>query len=158
LGEVPFTLANIIPPMKAADLVRQVGLGERWANVRLPYFLSEKDDRVYLVGDIAGNTPYPKSGMVAYVSGTIVARQIAERLKGKPLAEIPPELPTNICYSFVRLRGGHLGGRQLLLGRGGQADQGPELRGQPALRRQRPGGLRLGLGPLERHVRPGLKG
>jgi NADPH-dependent 2,4-dienoyl-CoA reductase/sulfur reductase-like enzyme len=101
LGDVPFALANIIPPMKAADLVRQAGLGERWANVRIPYFLSEKDDRVYLVGDITGNTPYPKSGMIAYVSGTIVARQIAERLKGKPLAEIPPELPSNICYSFV---------------------------------------------------------
>jgi NADPH-dependent 2,4-dienoyl-CoA reductase/sulfur reductase-like enzyme len=101
LGDVPFALANIIPPMKAADIVRQAGLGERWANVRIPYFLSEKDDRVYLVGDITGNTPYPKSGMIAYVSGTIVARQIAERLKGKPLAEIPPELPTNICYSFV---------------------------------------------------------
>jgi NADPH-dependent 2,4-dienoyl-CoA reductase/sulfur reductase-like enzyme len=101
LGEVPFTLADIIPPMKAGELVRVAGLGERWANVRVPYFLSEKDDRVYLVGDITGNTPYPKSGMVAYVSGTIVARHIAERLRGKPLAEIPPELPNNICYSFV---------------------------------------------------------
>jgi len=101
LGDVPFTVADIIPPMKAADIVRQVGLGERWANVRIPYFLSEKDDRVYLVGDITGNTPYPKSGMIAYVSGTIVARHLTERLKGKPLAEIPPELPSNICYSFV---------------------------------------------------------
>uniref|UniRef100_A0A7C2C067 Twin-arginine translocation signal domain-containing protein n=1 Tax=Thermus islandicus TaxID=540988 RepID=A0A7C2C067_9DEIN len=101
LGDVPFTLVNLIPPMKAAEIVRQAGLGERWANVRIPYFLSEKDDRVYLVGDITGNTPYPKSGMVAYVSGTIVARHLTERLKGKPLAEIPPELPTNICYSFV---------------------------------------------------------
>jgi NADPH-dependent 2,4-dienoyl-CoA reductase/sulfur reductase-like enzyme len=101
LGEVPFTLANIIPPMKAGELVRVAGLGERWANVRIPYFLSEQDDRIYLVGDITGNTPYPKSGMVAYVSGTIVARHLAERLRGKPLAEIPPELPQNICYSFV---------------------------------------------------------
>uniref|UniRef100_A0A7V4A054 Sulfide dehydrogenase n=2 Tax=Thermus tengchongensis TaxID=1214928 RepID=A0A7V4A054_9DEIN len=101
LGDVPFTVADIIPPMKAGELVRTAGLGERWANVKVPYFLSEKDDRVYLVGDITGNTPYPKSGMVAYVSGTIVARHLAERLKGKPLAEIPPELPHNICYSFV---------------------------------------------------------
>ncbi|MDW8017827.1 MAG: FAD-dependent oxidoreductase [Thermus sp.] len=101
LGEVPFTLANIVPPMKAGELVRIAGLGERWANIRLPYFLSERDDRVYLLGDIVGNTPYPKSGMVAYVSGTIVARHLAERLKGKPLSEIPYELPTNICYSFV---------------------------------------------------------
>jgi NADPH-dependent 2,4-dienoyl-CoA reductase/sulfur reductase-like enzyme len=101
LGDVPFTLANIIPPMKAAEIVRQVGLGERWANARLPYFLSERDDRVYLVGDITGNTPYPKSGMVAYVSGNIVARHIGQRLGGKSLAEIAPELPTNICYSFV---------------------------------------------------------
>ena len=101
LGDVPFALANLIPPMKAGELVRAAGLGERWANVRIPYFLSEKDDRIYLVGDIIGNTPYPKSGMVAYVSGTIVARHIAERLGGKPLGEIPPELPQNICYSFV---------------------------------------------------------
>ncbi len=101
LGDYPFALADVIPPMKAGELVRVAGLGERWANVRIPYFLSEKDDRVYLVGDITGNTPYPKSGMVAYVSGTIVARQIVERLKGKPLADIPPELPNNICYSFV---------------------------------------------------------
>lgn len=101
LGDVPFTVANLIPPMKAGELVRIAGLGERWANIRLPYFLSEKDDRVYLVGDIIGNTPYPKSGMVAYVSGTIVARHLAERLQGKPLSEIPYELPTNICYSFV---------------------------------------------------------
>ncbi|RYM29110.1 sulfide dehydrogenase, partial [Meiothermus sp. PNK-Is4] len=101
LGEVPFTLADLIPPMKAAEIVRQVGLGERWANVQLPYFLSEKDERVYLVGDITGNTPYPKSGMIAYVSGNIVARHIGQRLGGKALAEIPPELPTNICYSFV---------------------------------------------------------
>ncbi|WP_117238521.1 FCSD flavin-binding domain-containing protein [Thermus sediminis] len=101
LGDVPFTVANIIPPMKAAEIVQQAGLGERWANIRLPYFFSERDDRVYLLGDIVGNTPYPKSGMVAYVSGTIVARQIAERLRGRPLAEIAPELPTNICYSFV---------------------------------------------------------
>ncbi|WP_018110650.1 FAD-dependent oxidoreductase [Thermus igniterrae] len=101
LGDVPFTVANVIPPMKAGELVRIAGLGERWANIRLPYFLSEKDDRVYLVGDIIGNTPYPKSGMVAYVSGTIVARHLAQRLQGKPLAEIPYELPTNICYSFV---------------------------------------------------------
>lgn len=82
-------------------MVRIAGLGERWANVRVPYFLSEKDDRVYLVGDIVGNTPFPKSGQVAYVSATIVARQLAERLRGKPLAEMPPELPNNICYSFV---------------------------------------------------------
>ncbi|MER3557761.1 MAG: sulfide dehydrogenase, partial [Thermus sp.] len=101
LGDYPFALADLIPPMRAAQIVRQVGLGERWANVRLPYFLSEKDERVYLVGDITGNTPYPKSGMVAYVSGNIVAQHIGQRLRGKPLAEIPPELPTNICYSFV---------------------------------------------------------
>ncbi|BFH80343.1 FAD-dependent oxidoreductase [Thermus thermophilus] len=101
LGDVPFSLANLIPPMKAGELVRTAGLGERWANVRVPYFLSEKDDRIYLLGDIIGNTPYPKSGMVAYVSGTIVAQQIVERLKGKPLSEIAPALPQNICYSFV---------------------------------------------------------
>jgi NADPH-dependent 2,4-dienoyl-CoA reductase/sulfur reductase-like enzyme len=101
LGEFEYDLANIIPPMKAGEIVRQAGLGERWANVQLPSFLSERDDRVYLVGDVLGNVPYPKSGQVAYNDGKIIAEHIASRIAGKALAEIANALPDNICYSFV---------------------------------------------------------
>jgi NADH dehydrogenase FAD-containing subunit len=87
--------------MKAGEIVRQAGLGERWANVQLPSFLSERDDRVYLVGDVLGNVPYPKSGQVAYNDGKIIAEHIASRIAGKALTEIANALPDNICYSFV---------------------------------------------------------
>lgn len=101
LGEFKFDLANIIPPMKAGEIVRASGLGDRWANIQLPSFLSERDDRIYLLGDIVGNAPYPKSGQVAYNGGKIVAAHIAQRIAGRRLAEIPTPLPENICYSFV---------------------------------------------------------
>ncbi|RIH89404.1 FAD-dependent oxidoreductase [Calidithermus roseus] len=101
LGEYGYDLANLIPPMKAGEIVRSAGLGERWANVRLPYFLSEKDERVYLVGDVLGNVPFSKSGQVAYNDGKIIAEHIASRVAGKRLEEIPHALPDNICYSFV---------------------------------------------------------
>lgn len=101
LGEYKFDLANIIPPMKAGEIVRTAGLGDRWANVQLPTFLSEKDDRVYIIGDVIGNAPLPKSGQVAYNDGKIIAEHIAQRIAGKRLAEIPNPLPDNICYSFV---------------------------------------------------------
>jgi NADPH-dependent 2,4-dienoyl-CoA reductase/sulfur reductase-like enzyme len=101
LGEFEFDLANIIPPMKAGEIVRASGLGDRWASVQLPTFLSERDDRIYVIGDIVGNTPYPKSGQVAYNVGKIVSEHIAHRIAGRRLAEIPNPLPDNICYSFV---------------------------------------------------------
>lgn len=101
LGEFEYDMANIIPPMKAGEIVRSAGLGERWANVQLPSFLSEKDDRVYLVGDVLGNVPYPKSGQVAYNDGKIIAEHIASRISGKKLTDISNPLPDNICYSFV---------------------------------------------------------
>lgn len=101
LGEFKFDLANIIPPMKAGEIVRTAGLGDRWASVRLPTFLSERDDRVYIIGDVIGNVPYPKSGQVAYNDGKIIADHIAQRIAGKRLDEIANPLPDNICYSFV---------------------------------------------------------
>lgn len=100
-GDFKYDLANVIPPMKAGEIVRTAGLGERWANVKLPTFLSERDDRVYLAGDILGNVPYPKSGQVAYNDGRIIAEHIVARLAGRSPDEIAPQFPDNICFSFV---------------------------------------------------------
>lgn len=99
-GEVPFTAANVIPPMRASGLVRQAGLGERWAAVRLPGFESQADDRVWVIGDAQGS-PLPKSGQVAFTMGQQVARQVLRRAAGE--APLPAtgvaELPTGICWS-----------------------------------------------------------
>jgi NADH dehydrogenase FAD-containing subunit len=100
-GDFDYALANIIPPMKASPLVAAAGLGDRWANIRAPFFMSEADDRVYVIGDIIGGQPFPKSGQMAQSMGGVVAGHIAERLAGKELDEIEASLPTNICYSFV---------------------------------------------------------
>ncbi|MEZ4607118.1 MAG: FAD/NAD(P)-binding oxidoreductase [Deinococcales bacterium] len=101
LGDFSFDLANIIPQMKAGGIVQQAGLGERWANIALPYFTAEGDDSVYLLGDIVGNLPVPKSGMIANSEGHIVAKQLADRIAGKTKEESAIEMPSNICYSFV---------------------------------------------------------
>jgi NADH dehydrogenase FAD-containing subunit len=101
-GEVPFAHANLVLPMRAPALIRQAGLGERWANVKLPSFQSQADDRIYVVGDSQG-TPLPKSGHVAFGSGQQVAEEIRSRLAGKPVAVAAGEvdLPLGICWANV---------------------------------------------------------
>lgn len=101
LGEFTFDLANLIPQMKAGEIVRTAGLGDRWANVKQPNFVSEMDDNVYLIGDVVGNMPVPKSGMVANTTGHIVGKHLAQRISGKEIADIEVLGPSNICYSFV---------------------------------------------------------
>jgi len=101
-GAVPFAHANLVLPMRAPALIRQAGLGERWANVKLPSFQSQVDDRVYVIGDSQGS-PLPKSGHVAFGSGRQVAEAIAERIAGKspvnPTGAV--DLPLGICWANV---------------------------------------------------------
>ena len=101
-GDVAFAHANLILPMRAPALIRQAGLGERWANVRLPSFQSQVDDRIYVIGDSQGS-PLPKSGHVAFGSGQQVAEAIAERIAGKsPVASTGAvDLPLGICWANV---------------------------------------------------------
>ncbi|MDO9507603.1 MAG: FAD/NAD(P)-binding oxidoreductase [Hydrogenophaga sp.] len=101
-GNVPFAHANLILPMRAPALIRQAGLGERWANIRLPSFQSQVDDRIYVIGDSQG-TPLPKSGHVAFGSGQRVAEAIAERIAGKsPVVSTGAvDLPLGICWANV---------------------------------------------------------
>jgi len=101
-GVVPFAHANLVLPMRAPALIRQAGLGERWANVKLPSFQSQVDDRVYVIGDSQGS-PLPKSGHVAFGSGQQVAEAIAERIAGKSPAKPTGviDLPLGICWANV---------------------------------------------------------
>ena len=101
-GEVGFQHANLVLPMRAPGLIRQAGLGERWAAIKLPSFQSVADDRIYVIGDAQGS-PLPKSGHVAFNAGKQVAEEILERLAGKtmtaPTAVV--DLPTGICWAKV---------------------------------------------------------
>ncbi len=102
-GDIGYTAANIVLPMRAPELVRKAGLGERWANVKLPTFQSAADERVYVVGDAQG-TPLPKSGHVAFGAGQQVAGDILATLAGKavrPAAGDVVGLPNGICWAKV---------------------------------------------------------
>lgn len=101
-GDVEFSAANLILPMRAPDIVRQAGLGERWAAIRLPSFESQADPRIHIIGDAQG-TPLPKSGHVAFGAGKQVGQQVLDRLAGKaPAAHAGPvALPMGICWANV---------------------------------------------------------
>ncbi|MCB2016485.1 MAG: NAD(P)/FAD-dependent oxidoreductase [Hydrogenophaga sp.] len=101
-GDIDFSQANLVLPMRAAALIRQAGLGERWAAVNLPTFQSQADERIYVIGDAQGS-PLPKSGHVAFGSGQQVAEDVLARASGKPVT--PPtgevDLPMGICWASV---------------------------------------------------------
>ena len=101
-GDIAFQHANLVLPMRASSLVRQAGLGERWAAIKLPRFVSQADDKIYVIGDAQG-TPLPKSGHVAFNTGKQVAEEILERVAGKVIAAPtgPVDLPLGICWANV---------------------------------------------------------
>lgn len=102
MGDIPFTEANLVLPMRAPALVRQAGLGERWAAVHLPSFRSQADEAVYVIGDAQGS-PLPKSGHVAFGAGVQVGREIVRRLAGDTIAAptAAVALPSGICWASV---------------------------------------------------------
>jgi sulfide dehydrogenase [flavocytochrome c] flavoprotein subunit len=102
-GDIKFQHANIVLPMRAPALIRQAGLGQRWADIKLPSFQSQADPNVFVIGDSQG-APLPKSGHVAFGAGQMVAEQIVAMVAGTYKA---PELgdqvtlPTGICWGKV---------------------------------------------------------
>ena len=100
MGDVPFTEANLVLPMRAPGIIRQAGLGERWAAIKLPSFLSQADEKIYVIGDAQG-TPLPKSGHVAFGTGVQVGHDIVRRLSGEaaPAASGPVSLPPGLCWA-----------------------------------------------------------
>ncbi|QOG11818.1 FAD-dependent oxidoreductase [Arcobacter sp. FWKO B] len=98
-----FDDANIIPSNKASSLITKSGLAvnsQGWARVKTPSFQSLNDENIYLVGDVVGEYPFPKSAQMAHSSGIILGEQIAKILKGQN-PQFGLKLPGNICYSMV---------------------------------------------------------
>jgi sulfide dehydrogenase [flavocytochrome c] flavoprotein chain len=100
MGDLSFTEANLVLPMRAPALVREAGLGERWAAIELPNFQSQADDKIYVIGDAQG-TPLPKSGHVAFGTGVQVGREIVRRVTGEaaPAAGGAVSLPAGLCWA-----------------------------------------------------------
>lgn len=98
-GETRYSMANIIPEMKAGAIVHTAGVSDgRWVQVN-PYTMqTKKDPRVFVVGDVIGGQPFPKSGFMASSVGKAAARQIAAIMQGKKPGT--PKL-LNTCFSTV---------------------------------------------------------
>ncbi|SNZ15819.1 FAD-dependent oxidoreductase [Hydrogenobacter hydrogenophilus] len=105
-GDFKFTDANLVPPHQAGELVWMADLIAKdkdgkptgWADQDPLTFQAKSDPHVFLVGDVIGGTPYPKSGHMGNSQGKIVAKIIAGRIAGK---DVKPTLPDNTCYSMV---------------------------------------------------------
>jgi len=102
VGDFRFSAANVVLPMRAPELVRKAGLGERWASVKLPSFQATADENIYVIGDSVG-APLPKSGHLAFESGARVATHIAARVRSAapPAPTGPVDLPSAICWGWV---------------------------------------------------------
>ncbi len=105
-GDFKFADANLVPPHQAGELVWMADLIAKdkegkptgWADQDPLTFQAKTDPHVFLVGDVIGGVPYPKSGHMGNSQGKIVAKIIASRIAGK---EAPFALPDNTCYSMV---------------------------------------------------------
>lgn len=107
--EFRFDDAILMPPQQAGDLVRKADLAVRegrdqgWAALDPLHLNARDDERIFLVGDLAGNVSplfgsYPKSGHMAAALGRIAAAEIAARAHDQP----PPVLlPESVCNVFT---------------------------------------------------------
>ena len=98
-----FDDANIIPANKASKLLENSNLAvtsDGWGRVQTPGFRSLNNNDIYIVGDVLGEYPFPKSAQMADSCGIILGKQIARRAKGLDPKEGKDEIG-NVCYSMV---------------------------------------------------------
>ncbi|MEE4301064.1 MAG: NAD(P)/FAD-dependent oxidoreductase [Pseudomonadales bacterium] len=93
-------LACVIPPQRAAALVRDAGLdaGRGWCPVDGTSFESTVHAGVHVIGDAAIANPMPKSAFAANSQGKACAAALAALLAD---ADPPPPVLMNTCYSLV---------------------------------------------------------
>ncbi len=94
---------NVLPRMRAAELVVQAGLAnsnKRWAQVNFLNFESTAAKDIHILGDSTQNAAFmPKSGHMANQHAKVAAAAIVAELRG--FAMNPQPVLTNTCYSFV---------------------------------------------------------
>jgi sulfide dehydrogenase [flavocytochrome c] flavoprotein chain len=94
---------NVLPPMRAGDLVVKAGLANanaRWCHVDFLSFESTAAANIHVIGDAIQVAPgMPKSGHMANSHAKVAAAAIVAQLTGLPV-NVHPML-TNVCMSFV---------------------------------------------------------
>jgi NADH dehydrogenase FAD-containing subunit len=101
--DVKADVLNILPPMRAGDLIVKAGLADsnaRWSNVNFLNFESVVAKDIHIIGDSIQVAPLmPKSGHMANQHAKVTAAAIIAELSG--FAVNPQPVLTNTCYSFV---------------------------------------------------------
>jgi NADH dehydrogenase FAD-containing subunit len=101
--DVKADVLNILPPMRAGDLIVKAGLADanaRWSNVNFLNFESAVAKDIHIIGDSIQVAPaMPKSGHMANQHAKVTAAAIIAELSG--FAVNPQPVLTNTCYSFV---------------------------------------------------------
>ena len=96
-------VANVLPPMRAADLAVNTGLAtvlRRWCEVNFLSYESVAVPNVHVLGDaIQTSAGMPKSGHMANQHGKVCAGAVVSLLLGQPVPSMP--IVANTCYSFV---------------------------------------------------------
>jgi sulfide dehydrogenase [flavocytochrome c] flavoprotein chain len=99
-GSHKASVANVIPPQKAARIAQVAGVTDRsgWCPVEPVTFESTQQPNVHVIGDAAIMGAMPKSAFSANAQAKVCAAAIARLLAGRK-----PEQPKliNTCYSLV---------------------------------------------------------
>lgn len=94
---------NVLPRMRAAEIVVQAGLAnsnQRWAQVDFLNFEATAAKDIHVLGDSTQHAAFmPKSGHMANQHAKVAAAAIVAELRG--FAINPQPVLTNTCYSFV---------------------------------------------------------
>ena len=94
------TVANVIPPQRAAAIAQKAGVADRsgWCPVDPVTFESKLVPNIHVIGDAAIMGAMPKSAFSANAQAKVCAAAVAALLRGEKPAE--PRL-INTCYSLV---------------------------------------------------------
>jgi sulfite dehydrogenase len=103
--DVKADVLNVVPPQRAAELVRSAGLvniNNRWVGVHWLTMESTAAPGIHVIGDAVFGAPLmPKSGHLANQHAKVAAAAIIQLLKGEPINPTP--VMANTCYSFVTI-------------------------------------------------------
>jgi sulfide dehydrogenase [flavocytochrome c] flavoprotein chain len=101
--DVRADVLNVVPPQRAADIVRSAGLvnvNNRWVGVHWLTMEATAAPGIHVLGDATFAAPLmPKSGHLANQHAKVAVAAIIQLLKGEPVNATP--VVANTCYSYV---------------------------------------------------------
>lgn len=101
--DVKADVLNVLPPMRAGEVVVQAGLAtanRRWCEVDFLTFESKAAKFIHVLGDAIQVAPLmPKSAHMANQHAKVCAAAVVALLTDRPVNQLP--LYNNTCYSYV---------------------------------------------------------